>query len=436
MEKFLKFSAGFFVLALILAACTPSGSAAPSETAAASESGGVEEPAAVCEALETGCFEIPAGEPLTVASALSITGDTAFLGNDTNFGIDVAVEDRGQVMGRDVEVIHEDAGCGDAASGQTAAEAIVANTAILGVIGTTCSRTAIPAMPVLEEAGLVMLSPSNTAPGLTNPDHEQWAGPNYFRIAYNDKVQGAAVAQFACDELGAATAATIHDGSPYAEQLQQVFADEFLAICEGETVSQDAINVGDTDFRQLLTTISTANAGAAPDLLFFPVFDPEGPAIANQSQEIPALANTTLFGADGVKDQGFIDVAGDTAEAVGMYFSGPDLNFGTRYTDEFLPAYEAIAGTSPTAPYHAHGYDSYNILMDAIEFATVGDDADGTTYISKEGIRAYVAALADYDGLTGTLTCDEFNDCGSPYVSVAQLSGDPQAFVEVYTSRP
>ena len=43
--------------------------------------------------------------------------------------------------------------------------------------------------------------------------------------------------------------------------LQQVFADEFNTICAGETVSQDAINVGDTDFRQLLTTISTANAG-------------------------------------------------------------------------------------------------------------------------------------------------------------------------------
>jgi len=433
MEKFLKYSAGFVMLALILAACTPSGSAAPSETAAASETG-AEEPAAVCEALDEGCFEVPAGEPLTIASALAITGDVAFLGNDSNVGIQVAQEERGQVMGRDVEVLHEDAGCGDAATGQTAAEAIVANTAVLGVIGTTCSRTAIPAMPVLEEAGLIMITPSNTAPGLTNPDHEQWVGPNFFRVAYNDKVQGAAVATYACDELGAETAATIHDGSPYAEQLQQVFADEFNSICGGETVSQDAINVGDTAFQQLLTTISTANAGAAPDVLFFPVFDPEGPAIANQSQEIPALANTTLIGADGVKDQGFIDVAGDTAEAVGMYFSGPDLNFGTRYTDDFLPAYEAIAGTAPTAPYHAHGYDSYNILMDAIEFATVGDDDSGTTYISKEGIRAYVAGLTDYDGLTGTLTCDEFNDCGSPYVSIAQLEAG--VFVEVFTTRP
>jgi len=433
MEKFLKLSAGLVVLAMILAACQPSASSSPSGSAAPSETG-VEEPAAVCEALEWGCFEVPAGEPLTVASANAISGDTAFLGNDINFGIQVAMDERGQVLGRDVELIREDAGCGEAEDGQTAAQAIVANTAILGVMGTSCSRTAVPAMPVLEEANLIMISPANTAPGLTNPDHEQYLGPNYFRTAYNDKVQGAAVAQFACDELGATTASTIHDGSPYAEQLQQVFAEEFLAICDGETLSQDAINVGDTDFRQLLTTISTANAGTAPDILFFPVFDPEGPAIANQSQEIAGLANTTLIGADGIKDQGFIDVAGDTAEAVGMYFSGPDLNLGDRYENDFLPAYEALAGSAPTAPYHAHGYDAYNILMDAVEFAVVGEDDAGTTFISKEGIRAFVAGLTDYDGLTGVLTCDEFGDCGSPFVSIAQLVDG--VFTEVYTTRP
>lgn len=434
MEKFLKYAAGLVVLAMILAACSSSPSGEPSGSAGASETG-AEEPAAVCEAMDAGCFEVPAGEPLTVASANPITGDVAFLGNDVNYGIQVAMEERGQVLGRDVELIREDAGCGDAATGQTAAEAIVANTAVMGVIGTSCSRTAVPACPVIEEAGLIMISPANTAPSLTDPDAEGWCGENYFRVAYNDKVQGAAVAQFACEELGATTASTIHDGSPYAEQLQQVFADEFAAQCDGETLSQDAINVGDTDFRQLLTTISTANEGSAPDILFFPIFDPEGPAIANQSQEIPGLANTTLIGADGVKDQGFIDVAGDTAESVGMYFSGPDLNFGDRYENDFLPAYREISGEeNPIAPYHAHGYDSYNILMDAIEFAHVGDDEAGTSYFSKEAVRAYVAALADYDGLTGTLTCDEFHDCGAPYVAISQL--EDGVFVDVFTNRP
>ena len=431
MRKILRWSAVSTAMLLVLAACTPAGSGSPSEAASASAAA---DPAAACDALENGCFEVAAGEPLTVASALSITGDTAFLGNDSNFGIQVAQEERGQVLGRDVEVIHEDGGCGDAATGQTAAQAIVANPAILGVIGTTCSRTAVTAMQVLGPAHIVMVSPSNTAPGLTNPDHEQYGGEFYFRTAYNDKVQGAAVAKYACEVLKVTTAATIHDGSPYADQLQQVFADQFTSQCAGTVTSQNAMAVGDTDFHPLLTTI----AAEAPAMIFMPIFDPEGPLIVNQSRDVPGLADTIFFGADGVKDAGFIAAAGSVAEQIGMYFSGPDLNFGTRYTDDFLPKLLELEGTTePQAPYHAHGYDAYNILLDAIVAAHVGDGADGTSFFSRDGIREYFAGLKDYDGLTGKLTCGgeghDPGDCGSSEVSIAQLVDG--VYTEVYTTR-
>ena len=432
MRKILRWSAVSTAMLLVLAACTPAGSGSPSEAAASASAAA--DPAAACDALENGCFEVAAGEPLTVASALSITGDTAFLGNDSNFGIQVAQEERGQVLGRDVEVVHEDAGCGDAATGQTAAQSILGNPAILGVIGTTCSRTGVTAMQVLGPAHVVMISPSNTAPGLTNPDHEQYGGEYYFRTAYNDKVQGAAVAKYACEVLKVKTAATIHDGSPYAEQLQQVFADQFASQCSGTVTSQNAMAVGDTDFHPLLTSI----AAETPDMIFMPIFDPEGPLIVNQSRDIAALADTIFFGADGVKDAGFIAAAGGVAEQIGMYFSGPDLNFGTRYTDDFLPKLLELEGTTqPQAPYHAHGYDAYNILLDAIVAGHVGDGADGTSFFSRDGIREYIAGLKDYDGLTGKLTCGgeghDPGDCGSSEVSIAQLVDG--VYTEVYTTR-
>lgn len=433
MRNILRWSAVSTAMLLVLAACTPAGSGSPSESAAASASLAAD-PAAACDALENGCFEVHAGEPLTIASALSITGETAFLGNDSNFGIEVAWEERGQVLGRDVEVVPEDAGCGDAATGQTAAQSILGNPAILGVIGTTCSRTAVTAMAVLGPAHVVMVSPSNTAPGLTNPDHEQYGGEFFFRTAYNDKVQGAAVAKYACEVLKVDTAATIHDGSPYAEQLQGVFGEQFTAQCDGTVTSVNAMAVGDVDFHSLLTKI----AAETPDMIFMPIFDPEGPLIVNQSRDIPALKDTIFFGADGVKDAGFVQAAGTVAEEIGMYFSGPDLNFGTAYTDDFLPKLLDLEGTTePQAPYHAHGYDAYNILMDAVESAHVGDDADGTSYFSRDGIREHFAGLTDYAGLTGTLTCGggeaDAGDCGSEEVSIAQLVDG--VYTEVYTTR-
>jgi len=440
MHRLLRWSATITVMLLVLAACSTTG-ASPSASAGGSTAPSTgPDAAAICAADAFGCVEVAPGDPIKIASALAITGDVAFLGNDSNFGIDVAVADRGQLLGHDVNVVHEDSGCGDAASGQTAAQAIVADTTIVGVIGTTCSRTAVPAMPVLSAAGLVMISPSNTAPSLTNPDKPDYGGPFYFRTAYNDNVQGAAVAKYACEVLKVKTAATIHDGSPYAEQLQQVFVDQFKALCNGTTTSQQAINVGDTDFHSVLTTIAASNNGAAPDMLFFPIFSPEGPLVAKQTADVSGLANMILFGADGLKDGGFIAAAGPFAQTHGgpMYFSGPDLNFGTAYTDVFLPKYYALSGTTtPLAPYHAQAYDGANILMDAIAAVAV-TDADGNLFIPRDAIRAYISNLKDYAGLTGTLTCNQYGDCGSSNVSIAQLKPDATGaltYQEVWTTR-
>jgi branched-chain amino acid transport system substrate-binding protein len=286
-----------------------------------------------------------------------------------------------------------------------------------------------------------MVSASNTAPSLTDPAQTDFGGPFYFRVAYNDKVQGAAVAKFACEVLKGKTAATIHDGSPYAKQLQAVFQEQFVAQCGGKITAHEAINIGEKDFHTVLNTVCKDH----PDILFFPIFDPEGPILTNQTQEVPNCAAVTLVGADGIKDDGFVGVAGKVAEARGMYFSGPDLNFGTKYTDDFLPKYRALSGTAnPIAPYHAHGYDSANIIMDAIKAVGV-QDADGTLWIPRDALRKYISGLKDYAGLTGTLTCDEFRDCGSPYVSIAKLVTHPpvapatkptQTFDSVFTTRP
>ena len=437
MRNLLRWSAVLTGMLLVLAACQPAGSGSPSEAAesAAESAAASADAAAICDADPFGCVEIPAGDPVKLASALAIVGDVAFLGNDANFGIDVAIADYGQVFGRDVEIVHEDAGCGAAEDGQTAAQAIVADETIAAVIGTTCSRTAVPAMPVLAEAGMIMISPSNTAPSLTNPDMADFGGPFYFRTAYNDNVQGAAVAKYACEELDVTTAATLHDGSPYAEQLQEVFAVKFAELCGGTVTAQEAINVGEVAFQSVLGPL----CADSPEMFFFPIFSPEGPLVAQQTADVTGCEDTILFGADGVKDGAFILAAGEFAAERGMYFSGPDLNFGTAYTDDFLPKYYALSGTTtPLAPYHAHGFDAANILLDAITAVGI-EDADGTLWIPRDAVRAYVAGLTDYAGLTGTLTCNENGDCGAEDVSIAQLEPDPATgdlvYTEVYTTR-
>jgi len=75
-------------------------------------------------------------------------------------------------------------------------------------------------------------------------------------------------AQFAFKQLKVKKAATIHDGSPYAEQLQAVFVETFKKL-GGTIASQEAVAPTDTDMRPVLTKISTAspNSSIIPSLL-------------------------------------------------------------------------------------------------------------------------------------------------------------------------
>ena len=440
MIKTLQLSATFVILALVLAACPGDGGGAaspeaspadsPEGTAAASpeatEDGTAQDPETVCAEDEFGCAEYAEGEPIRLGLALSLTGDTAFLGLDSQYGVQIAIDERGQVAGHDVEVVPEDAGCGQAESGQTAASALAADETIVAAIGTTCSRTAVPAAPILGEAGILLISSSNTAPSLTNPEHEDYGGEFYARTAHNDEVQGAAMASFACEVLEVTRAATIHDGSPYAQQLQQVFADEFQAQCDGEITAQEAINVGETQFGPVLSRI----AETEPELLYYPIFDPEGGLIARQVKDTPGLAETaTMAAADGLITPTFLQDAGEAAE--GMYLSGPDLEYeGEYYENEFLPAYQELSGEEDVlAAFHAHAYDAANMLFDAIEEVAIQGD-DGTTYIPRQALRDAFFGTQDYAGLTGTLSCNEFGDCGAGEISVSQVQGGE--FVKVW----
>src|SRR5918996_1247032 len=412
MQKRLGFLAVVSAFALLAAACAEDGDGGPTDEVAE------------CPDTEFGCVEVGAGAPIRSGSILTISGDTASLGLDSQHGIDLALDFRdetfdgtlGQVAGHDVEFQHEDGGC--TAEGGTAAGTLLASDpTIAAVIGTSCSSSALGAADqILNDEGIVLISPSNTSPALTDPATRQ---PFYYRTAHNDSIQGAAAAQFAAEELGATTAATIHDGSPYADGLQQVFCDVLSGQYGGECTAQEAIQVGDTDFAPLLTSIGAD----APEILFYPIFLPEGGLITAQARENPDYDDIALAGADGLLTPDFVDSAGaDNAE--GVYLSGPSLEFGGDfYQDEFLPAYEEQFGEEPTAAFHAPAFDAANMLFDAIEAVAVETD-DGGLLIPKTQLRDELGATSGFEGITGSLTCDENGDCQpSATIAVNQVEG-------------
>jgi len=369
---------------------------------------------------DIGCVEIAPDEAILLSSALVISGPNAPLGLDSQHGVEIALDMRGDVLDHAVELLPEDDGC-NAEGGQASATKIVSNQQIVAVIGTSCSGAGVPASKIISDAGMVMVSPSNTSIALTDPN-QSW-NPGYLRTAHNDRVQGPAMADFVLNELGLTKAAAIHDGDPYTEGLASAFVNAFKEM-GGEIVAFEAEAADATNVEPLLTTI----AAAGPEFIFYPVFIPLGSLLTNAARDIPGLEGVALGAADGMQSPSFLENTAGTSE--GMYLSGPDLSFSnTFYQDDFLPAYLDKYGTEPTAPFHAHSFDATNMILDAIEeVAQVG--SDGTLLIGRQALRDALYATKGYAGVTGELNCDQYGDCAFPQISVSQIqSGE---FVRIW----
>ena len=368
---------------------------------------------------EIGCVEIAPDEPIKLASSLVISGPNTDLGTDSQWGVELALDFREEVLGHSLELQAEDDGC-SAEGGQTSATKIVSDPQIVAMIGTSCSGAGVPAAKIISDAGYAMVSPSNTAPSLTDPE-QAWQ-PGYYRTAHNDEIQGRAMAEFAINELGLTKAAAIHDGDPYTEGLASVFASAFEEF-GGEIVAFEAEAADATNVEPLLTTI----AAGGPEFIYFPVFNPLGPLLTNTAKTIPGLEGVVLAGADGLISPTFLENTVGTSD--GMFVSGPNLAFeGGFFNDEFLPAYIEKYGTEPISAFHAHAFDATNMVFDAIE-EVAQQSSDGTLLIGRQALRDALSATSGMEGITGSITCDENGDCADPNITVSEIQNNDYVIV-------
>jgi branched-chain amino acid transport system substrate-binding protein len=383
-------------------------------TVAACGGGGVE-----FEAGELGAVTVEAGEAIQIRSLNAISGEVAFLGIPNQRAVEMAIADYGQIHGHDVSM---GTGLDDLCSaegGQQAAQTIVSDEQVVGVIGTSCSGAAEGAMPLISEEGLAMISASNTSPSLTS-DLEGTAGTSYFegyyRTAHNDLFQGQAAANFVYNNLNLTKVALIHDGDPYTNGLTTAFENAFVEL-GGEIVIHTAVAREQTDMVPVLTEV----AGFEPELIFMPIFPAEATFIVQQAGGVSGLEDVEWMGADGISVENFMNLP----ESENMYFSGPDTQFASNTNEstdlsgeQFLADYESEFAEAPSADFWGHAYDATTMLLEAIEAVGVVDG--DVLHIDRLALREALTATTGYSGLIGEISCDEFGDCGSSVISIFQ----------------
>ncbi len=370
---------------------------------------------------DLGVIRIAKGAPIQIGAYLVLSGPDTALGLDEKRGIEIAFKDLGgKLLGHPLKLNAEDDRC-NAEGGQTAATKLAANPQTVIVLGPACSSAATPGAPILWQQGIVNICTACTAPALTAPNRKpEYDG--FARTVFSDSEQGKADATFIHNVLKAQAVVTVHDGSPYAQQLQQVMADNFKQM-GGKVLSQEAIAPTDVDMKPLLTRI----ASEKPDLIYFPVFTAAAAQIVRQAKDTPGLEKTKLMGGGSLLSADFIEAAGPAV--VGFMIGYPDLSpdaMGKNYP-KFVEEYKQAYNEAPISGYHANAYDGAMLAIKAIE-KVAKPDKDGNLYIGKKALRDAVFATK-FDGISGPIACDQYGQCSQFKPSVLEFtSSDPKTF--------
>jgi len=370
---------------------------------------------------EIGVLVIPKGAPIVIGGYWVLSGADSALGVDQKRGVELALKDRNNaLLGHPLKLIAEDSGC-NAEGGQTAATKLAAHPEMAAVVGPSCSSEATPGAPILWKAGLIDVCTSCTAPTLTAPDRK----PDYdgfLRTIYSDSDQGRYDAKYVHDVLKAKTVVTLHDGSPYAQQLASVMGKNFAEM-GGKVLSEEAVAPTDVDMHPVLTRIATEH----PDVLYFPVFVAAGAQLLRQAKTTQGLENTTLLGGSSLMAADFIEAAKDAV--VGFDFTYPDVSAeaqGKGYP-AFVEKYTKTYGEGPVSGFHSNAYDAATLVLMAIQKVAV-KDSKGDLYIGRKALRDAAFAVK-FDGISGPIACDPHGECAQFKPAVYQFTNaDPKTF--------
>jgi branched-chain amino acid transport system substrate-binding protein len=366
-----------------------------------------------------GCGERGRPGVIKIVSSLPRTGSAKKQSDTMVNAIRMALEEAGWKVG-DFKLEYDDLDDATASAGQWTAEAETANADkavqdadVMVYIGTLNSGAAKVSMPKLNRARLAMISPANTATGLTKPGKGAPGEPgiyrpsgklNFCRVVPADDIQGPLSADFAKSQ-GIKKVYVLDDNEIYGKGI----ADLFDARCQEigvEVLGHESIDAKAQEFKSLMTKIKAKN----PDLVYFGgTTQSKGGQVAKDMMAVGL--NCKIMVPDGCFEQVLIDSAGaeNLNDRCWVTFGGlPPSQLtgpGKVFVDNYLKKY----GNMPEA-YATYAYECAKVALDAIAKTGKKD---------REAITQTVLATRDFDkGALPKWSFDENGDTTLKTMSV------------------
>ena len=366
-----------------------------------------------------------------IVSSLPRTGSAKHQSDTLVRGIRMAIDEAGGKVGR-FRIEYLDLDDSTAAAGQWTSEAEAANARralqdpdVCAYIGTFNSGAAKVSMPILNLGDLLMVSPANTAVGLTKPGlgvpgepevYRPTGRRNYTRVVPADDLQGPMAADWA-QRRGVKKVYILDDNEVYGKGIADLF-DERCRELGIEVLGHDSIDAKAQEFKSLMASIKSTK----PDLVYFGgTTQSKGGQLAKDMAA--AGVGADLMVPDGCMEQVFIDSAG-AANLEGRCF----VTFGglppeklTGKGGEFVDRYREKYGELPEA-YAVYGYEAARVAIEAI--ATAGSK-------DRRAICDAALAIRDFDGALGHWGFDENGDTTLRTLTVNVVKGGRFEFEEI-----
>ncbi len=368
---------------------------------------------------------------IKIVSSLPRTGSAKAQTDTIVNGIKMAIDEAGGKVGN-WTIKYEDLDDATAAEGKWTAEKEAANAEqaikdpdVMVYIGTYNSGAAKVSIPKLNKENLLMISPANTAPGLTKPGKGDKGEPevyypsgkrNYSRVVPADDIQGVVAADWA-KSLGVKSVYILDDREVYGKGV----ADLFKARCEEigvKVLGQDGIDASAQEFKPLMTKVKAAK----PDLVYFGgTTQTKGGQIAKDMLAVGL--DCKIMVPDGCYEEAFITAAGADVLNGRCYvtFGGmpPDMLKGKG--KDFYDNYKKKYGGEPEG-YAVYGYEASKVALEAIKLAGKKD---------REAIRAACFGIKNFDGALGKWSFDKHGDTTNRTMSGSTVAAGKFKFAKV-----
>jgi branched-chain amino acid transport system substrate-binding protein len=359
-----------------------------------------------------------AADTLKIGSIFSLTGAYATIEDPALKGARLAVKQvnaAGGVKGSQIDLIQYD-GKSTLADIANAAQRLVHEDQVTAIVGVCDSGFYLASAPIAQDAGIPYLDVGGTVPNLP-----EQIGEYAHMMPFGDDYQAYVAAEYALKDLGAKTAFLLRDGdTDYTRAIAQFFQERYQRD-GGKIIEESSYHTGDTDYSSHITKIR--GTSPAPDIIYAAMNPGDDATFVRQARE--AGVKIPIIGGDAFDNPDLVKNAG-ADNTVDVYFTTHmAMSTDNPVVAKFIEAYKAEYGIPPENAFAGLGYDSVNLMVEAMNKASD---------LSSKAINDAIFTITAFSGVTGNA---DFSDPKrAPDKEVTLIAVKDGQFVPIGNRKP